>query len=69
MKTSKDRFFEYAQEEPIVPDEQTSAFVRYLDLLSSIVTENFYVLDIPQKQLPTATCTSFSKKNIFNKKK
>jgi DNA-binding CsgD family transcriptional regulator len=50
MKTIGDRFFEYAQGEPTVLGEYISAFIRYFDMFSSIATESFYVLDIPQKQ-------------------
>jgi DNA-binding NarL/FixJ family response regulator len=50
MKTMEKQIFEYAQGEQSVPDEHTSALIRYFDLFSSITTGSLYVLDIPRKQ-------------------
>lgn len=50
MKTMKDRFSEYALKEPITSVEDTSTLISSFDILSSLTSESFYVLDIPQKQ-------------------
>jgi DNA-binding CsgD family transcriptional regulator len=50
MKTTEDQFWGYAREDPAVLGERVSALVQCFDIFSSISTESFYVLDVPQKQ-------------------
>ena len=50
IKKIETLFIEYKQEGLTLPEEQTSAFVRYFEMFSSITTDYFYVLDIRKKQ-------------------
>lgn len=50
MNTFEDLFSEYAGRITNIVHKQESAFIQYCKTLSSIIPDNFYVLDIVQKQ-------------------
>lgn len=50
MNTFEDLFSEYTGRITDTANEQESAFIQYCKIISSIITDSFYVLDIVQKQ-------------------
>lgn len=50
MRAVEEQLIKCMKEEPAAPDGQTSVQLQCLDMFSSIVTESFYILDIPQKR-------------------
>ena len=50
MNTFEDLFSEYAGRITDTANEQESTFIQYCKIISSIITDSFYVLDIVQKQ-------------------
>jgi len=46
MKSIEELFFDHTHEKLAFPDKQDSVFIRYIDMISSIITECIYVIDV-----------------------